>query len=94
MKLATVLTPQGPRAALVVADGYVDLHATDPGLPACVKALLAASPAIHKVAAETATSKNAVKYATNAVKLLPPVPNPSKIQCSPVLPRRRGSETR
>ena len=81
MKLASILTPQGPRAALAVADGYIDLHATDPGLPACMKSLLAASPAIRKAAADTATCKNAVKYAANAVKLLPPVPNPSKILC-------------
>jgi 2-keto-4-pentenoate hydratase/2-oxohepta-3-ene-1,7-dioic acid hydratase in catechol pathway len=81
MKLATILTPHGPRAALAVADGYIDLHASDPGLPTCMKALLAASPAIRKIAAETAASKKAVKYATNAVKLLPPVPNPSKILC-------------
>jgi 2-keto-4-pentenoate hydratase/2-oxohepta-3-ene-1,7-dioic acid hydratase in catechol pathway len=81
MKLASILTPNGPRAALAVADGYIDLHATDPGLPACMKSLLAASPAIRKAAADTASSKNAVKYTANAVKLLPPVPNPSKILC-------------
>lgn len=81
MKLASILTPQGPRVALAVADGYIDLHATDPGLPTCMKALLAASPAIRKAAAEVASSKGAVKYATNAVKLLPPVTNPSKILC-------------
>jgi len=81
MKLATILTPHGPRAALATADGYIDLHATDPGLPSCVKALLAASPAIRKAASEVASAKNAVKYAANAVKLLPPIPNPSKILC-------------
>jgi 2-keto-4-pentenoate hydratase/2-oxohepta-3-ene-1,7-dioic acid hydratase in catechol pathway len=81
MKLATIQTPHGPRAALAVSDGYIDLHATDPGLPACVKALLAASPAVRKVAAEAASSKRAVKYAANAVKVLPPVPNPGKILC-------------
>jgi 2-keto-4-pentenoate hydratase/2-oxohepta-3-ene-1,7-dioic acid hydratase in catechol pathway len=81
MKLATIQTPNGPRAALAVADGYIDLHATDPGLPSCVKSLLAASPAVRKAASEVASAKNAVKYAANAVKLLPPVPNPSKILC-------------
>ncbi|AMV27022.1 Ureidoglycolate lyase [Gemmata sp. SH-PL17] len=81
MKLATILTPHGPRAALAVADGYIDLHATDPGLPTCVKTLLAASPAVRKAASEVASSKNAVKYAANAVKLLPPVPQPGKILC-------------
>jgi 2-keto-4-pentenoate hydratase/2-oxohepta-3-ene-1,7-dioic acid hydratase in catechol pathway len=81
MKLATIQTPTGPRAALAVSDGYIDLHATDPGLPSCMKALLAASPAVRKAAAEVASSKSAVKYAANAVKLLPPVPDPSKILC-------------
>jgi 2-keto-4-pentenoate hydratase/2-oxohepta-3-ene-1,7-dioic acid hydratase in catechol pathway len=81
MRLASILTPDGPRAAVALADAYVDLHATDPGLPACMKSLLAASPAVRKFAAEAAASKNAVKYAANAVKLLPPVPNPGKILC-------------
>lgn len=81
MRLATILTPHGPRVALAVADGYIDLHATDPGLPSCVKHLLAAGPAVRKAAAEAAASPAAVKYATNAVKLLPPVPEPGKILC-------------
>ncbi|MCI0699781.1 MAG: fumarylacetoacetate hydrolase family protein [Planctomycetia bacterium] len=81
MRLASILTPHGARAALAVSDGYIDLRATDRGLPSRMKCLLAASPAIRKAAAETAFSKNAVKYATNAVKLLPPVPDPDKILC-------------
>jgi 2-keto-4-pentenoate hydratase/2-oxohepta-3-ene-1,7-dioic acid hydratase in catechol pathway len=81
MRLASILTPNGPRAAVALADAYVDLHATDPGLPACMKSLLAASPAVRKLASEAAASKNAVKVAANAVKLLPPVPNPGKILC-------------
>lgn len=81
MRLATVLTPHGARAVALVGDSYVDLHATDPGLPTCVKTLLAASPAIRKAAADAAACPNAVKYATNSVKLLPPIPKPSKILC-------------
>jgi 2-keto-4-pentenoate hydratase/2-oxohepta-3-ene-1,7-dioic acid hydratase in catechol pathway len=81
MRLATVLTPHGPRAAAAAADHYVDLHATDPGLPTAVKHLLAASPAVRKAAADAAASPKAVKYAANAVKLLPPVPDPGKILC-------------
>ena len=81
MRLATILTPHGPRAAVQVGSDYVDLHATDPGLPTCVKQLLAASPAIRKVAAETAASPNAVKYSSQSVKLLPPIPKPGKILC-------------
>jgi 2-keto-4-pentenoate hydratase/2-oxohepta-3-ene-1,7-dioic acid hydratase in catechol pathway len=81
MRLATILTPLGPRAAAQVGDAYVDLHATDPGLPASVRLLLAASPAVRKVAADAAKSDRAVKYAAHAVKLLPPVPDPPKILC-------------
>src|SRR5262245_32760216 len=81
MRLATIQTRHGPRAALATADTYIDLHATDPGLPKCMKALLAAGPAVRKAAAEAAASSAAVKYAANAVKLLPPVPDPGKILC-------------
>ena len=81
MRLASILTPDGPRVAVATADGYVDLHATDPGLPKCMKGLLAAGPAGRKAAAEAAASEGAVKYAADAVKLLPPVPDPGKILC-------------
>jgi 2-keto-4-pentenoate hydratase/2-oxohepta-3-ene-1,7-dioic acid hydratase in catechol pathway len=81
MRLATILTPHGPRAAVAVGDRYVDLHATDPGLPTSVKLLLAASPAVRKAAAEAAASRTAVSYAAGQVQLLPPVPDPGKILC-------------
>ncbi len=81
MKLATILTPAGPRAAVAVGDAYVDLHATDPGLPKSVKELIAASPAVRKAAADAAAGPTAVKFLAEAVKLLPPIPNPSKILC-------------
>jgi 2-keto-4-pentenoate hydratase/2-oxohepta-3-ene-1,7-dioic acid hydratase in catechol pathway len=81
MRLATILTQHGPRAAIATSDSYIDLHATDPGLPSCVKTLLAGSASIRKAAAEAAASSNAVKYAANAVKILPPIPNPGKILC-------------
>lgn len=81
MRLASILTPHGPRVAAQVGEYYVDLHATDPGLPSCMKDLLASSAAIKKVAAEAAASPNAVKYAADSTKILPPVTNPSKILC-------------
>ena len=89
MRLATVLTPHGPRAALHVpgpqgdtsGGHFVDLHATDPGLPTSVKHLLGASPLIKRAAGECAGSPNAVTYPANAVKILPPVPDPGKIIC-------------
>ncbi len=81
MRLATVLTPHGPRACLAAGDQFIDLHATDPGLPASVKQLLAASPEVRKIAAEVGKSPTAVRYAANAVKLLPPVPDAGKVLC-------------
>ena len=81
MRLATIRTPHGPRAAAHAGDAFVDLHATDPGLPSCVKQLLAAGPAVRAAAAEAAKGKRAVKYPAATVKLLPPVPDPGKILC-------------
>src|SRR5258705_427034 len=46
MRLASILTPHGPRVTIATADGYVDLHATDPGLPKCMKSLLPCGPGV------------------------------------------------
>lgn len=81
MRLATIQTQHGHCAAIQVGESFVDLHATDPGLPQCMRSLLAASPAVKAAAAEAAKSPRAVKHAANAVKLLPPVPDPGKILC-------------
>lgn len=82
MRLATILTAHGPRAAVERADGwFVDLHATDPGLPPCVRTLLAASPAVRRLAADIAAAPDAVAYPPHAVRLLPPIPDPGKILC-------------
>ena len=58
MRLATILTPNGPRAAIPVGDAYVDLHATDPALPTSVRQLLAASPEVRKAAAAAAATRH------------------------------------
>jgi 2-keto-4-pentenoate hydratase/2-oxohepta-3-ene-1,7-dioic acid hydratase in catechol pathway len=82
MRLATILTSAGPRAAVQRADGYfVDLQASEPGLPHCVKTLLAAGPAVRRLAAEVAAAPQAVAYAPHTVRLLPPIPEPGKILC-------------
>lgn len=81
MRLATILSPHGPRAAIAHGDHFIDIQATDPGLPNCTKQILAASPAVRQAVAATANASNAVKYAANAVKILAPVPKPSKIVC-------------
>jgi 2-keto-4-pentenoate hydratase/2-oxohepta-3-ene-1,7-dioic acid hydratase in catechol pathway len=81
MRLATIQTAAGPRAAVLQGDAYVELHGTDPALPTSVRHLLAAGPDALK-AAEAATKRgNAVRHAAASVKLLPPVPDPAKIIC-------------
>jgi 2-keto-4-pentenoate hydratase/2-oxohepta-3-ene-1,7-dioic acid hydratase in catechol pathway len=81
MRLATIQTPAGPRAAVVHENHYVDLHATDPALPASVRELLGGGSAALKTAERAARSSKAVVYEAAKVKLLPPIPDPRKIVC-------------
>ncbi|HXG09382.1 MAG TPA: fumarylacetoacetate hydrolase family protein [Gemmataceae bacterium] len=81
MRLATIQTPQGPRAALLRDDFYVDLHATDSALPASLRELLAEGPAALNAAEQAARSEKAHVYPAASVKLLPPIPDPPKIVC-------------
>ena len=71
MRLATILTPHGPRAAAQVGESFVDLHATDPGLPTCVKNLLAASPAIRAAARRAGGRSSAIAAITRAIAAIP-----------------------
>jgi 2-keto-4-pentenoate hydratase/2-oxohepta-3-ene-1,7-dioic acid hydratase in catechol pathway len=81
MRLATITTAAGPRAALLQGDFYVDLHATDPGLPASVRGLLEGGREALRDAQAAATRSAAVVYPSSAVKLLAPIPDPPKIVC-------------
>src|SRR5262245_6002172 len=79
MRLATIQTPSGPRAAVRQGDAYVDLHATDPSLPQTMRGLLAGGPEALAAAASAAARADAVKVP--GAKLLAPVPDPAKIIC-------------
>jgi 2-keto-4-pentenoate hydratase/2-oxohepta-3-ene-1,7-dioic acid hydratase in catechol pathway len=81
MRLATLRTDRGPRAALLVGDSYVDLQATDPSLPSCVKTLLSADQSVHAAAVKAANSPQAVKTPVASAKLHAPVANPQKVIC-------------
>lgn len=81
MRLATIQTPNGPRAAMLQGQEYIDLHATQPDLPVSVRELLAGGPASLRGAAAAAARPNAVKHAASAVKLLAPIPDPPKVIC-------------
>jgi 2-keto-4-pentenoate hydratase/2-oxohepta-3-ene-1,7-dioic acid hydratase in catechol pathway len=81
MRLATIQTPDGPRAAVLHGMSYVDLHATDPRLPSSVRRLLELGPAGLEMAREASRRTDAVKYEAGRVRYLPPVPDPHKIVC-------------
>jgi 2-keto-4-pentenoate hydratase/2-oxohepta-3-ene-1,7-dioic acid hydratase in catechol pathway len=81
MRLATLDSPAGPRAAVRDGESYVVLYETDMSLPASVRGLLAAGPDILRAAAEAARSPRAFRLPAANVALLPPVPDPGKIMC-------------
>jgi 2-keto-4-pentenoate hydratase/2-oxohepta-3-ene-1,7-dioic acid hydratase in catechol pathway len=81
MRLATIQTDAGPRAAALQGDAYVDLHATSPELPASVRGLLEGGTALLRQAAEAAARPGAVRHPAAGARLLPPVPDPPKIVC-------------
>jgi 2-keto-4-pentenoate hydratase/2-oxohepta-3-ene-1,7-dioic acid hydratase in catechol pathway len=81
MRLATIQTPAGPRAAVLQGDSYVDLHATRPDLPLSVRALLAGGAGLLRAAAEAAARHDAVRHAAASVSLLAPIPDPPKVVC-------------
>src|SRR2546423_738145 len=93
MKLATIQTPEGPRAAAVVGDSYVDLAASDPELPGNIRGLLEAGPDALRSAERAIHRHHAVGYEAENVTLLPPVPDPHKIVCIGVNYRDHAAET-
>src|SRR5262245_41160740 len=93
MRLATIQTDKGTRAAALREGSYVDLAATDPGLPASVRQLLEGGPDALGAAAEAAARPNAVRVYPAAARLLPPVPDPQKIVCLGLNYRDHAAET-
>jgi 2-keto-4-pentenoate hydratase/2-oxohepta-3-ene-1,7-dioic acid hydratase in catechol pathway len=81
MRLATIQTSAGPRAALLHDGTYYDLHATDPELPPSLCALLQAGSTALQAAAVVPHNPKAVRYPEGTVKLLTPIPDPQKIIC-------------
>jgi len=93
MRLATIQTPFGPRAAVLNGNRLIDLHATDAQLPSHVRTLLEAGPAVWKAAAQTAGHPKAVTYDPGQVRFLPPIPDPRKIVCLGLNYRDHAMET-
>jgi 2-keto-4-pentenoate hydratase/2-oxohepta-3-ene-1,7-dioic acid hydratase in catechol pathway len=80
MRLVTVQTAQGPRAAAEYQGRYVDLNAADSSLPTSVKGLLALGQA-GLDRAKAALPNGSVSYDKATVTLLAPVPDATKIVC-------------
>ena len=79
MKLATYQSDQGPRVAGVRDGAYIDLHRTDPAVPACIKRLLAQGPeGLARAADALATGQ---PLAPQQLQPVAPVPSPEKIIC-------------
>lgn len=81
MRLASVDTWAGPRAALQVGDSFIDLHAADPNIPANLRQILEAGPGLLQAIAELGKRPNLVKLPTDSVKFHAPVVDPRKIIC-------------
>jgi 2-keto-4-pentenoate hydratase/2-oxohepta-3-ene-1,7-dioic acid hydratase in catechol pathway len=81
MRLATIQTAAGPRAAVCKSSAFVDLHATDARIPASVKAILAGGAALLHAAQACAERGDAVRHDAARVKHLAPVPDPQKVIC-------------
>ncbi len=81
MRLATIQTADGPRAAVLQGDTYIDLHATRPDLPLSVRELLAGGAGMLRIATEAVARPDAVRHPAASVKLLAPIPDPPKVIC-------------
>lgn len=81
MRLATLSTSIGPRAAILDGDDYVLLHETDPNLPASVRELLVLGSDALANLSTTVRTRQAVRVSKADARLLPPIPDPGKIMC-------------
>jgi 2-keto-4-pentenoate hydratase/2-oxohepta-3-ene-1,7-dioic acid hydratase in catechol pathway len=81
MRLATIETWAGPRAAVLSGDSFIDIHATEPNLPANLRLLLAGGDDALKAVAELPGRAGAVKHPASQVKYHAPIVDPQKIIC-------------
>lgn len=81
MRLATIETWAGPRAALLVGDSLLDIHATDSNLPANLRQILSGGPEMLKAVADLAQRPAAVKVPLAQAKFHAPIVDPQKILC-------------
>ena len=81
MRLATIHTWAGPRAAVQRGEAFIDVHATDVHVPPSVRQILEAGPEAVALAQRAAERSDAVTYEAGKVKFYAPVHDPRKIIC-------------
>jgi 2-keto-4-pentenoate hydratase/2-oxohepta-3-ene-1,7-dioic acid hydratase in catechol pathway len=81
MRLATLYTAAGLRAAVRLDDHYIDLHGTDAAFPASVRQLLAAGPEVQDHVRRAGKRADAVRVPVDKARLAAPVADPQKIIC-------------
>src|SRR5947209_881296 len=81
MRLVTLATPTGPRAAVRAGDKYIEIAATDRSLPGSVRALLEAGPDALAAVARLGQSPVTVSHPVTGTRLHAPVVDPRKILC-------------
>jgi len=81
MRLATIHTWAGPRAAVLSGDAFIDLHATEVQLPPSLRAILDGGPEYLEFIAQVAKRPEAIKYPAETAKFYSPIPDPRKIVC-------------
>jgi len=79
MRLATLRTPSGPRAAAQVAGGFVDLNRADGRLPPSLRELIAMGPDGLNRAADAASQRSAWISDEASAQFAPPIIDPPKI---------------
>jgi 2-keto-4-pentenoate hydratase/2-oxohepta-3-ene-1,7-dioic acid hydratase in catechol pathway len=79
MRLATIITTEGPRAAMQVGRAFMDLNHTDPNLPANVRAFLELGADGIARAQDAMGRRTAAFCDASEVLLAPPVTDPKKI---------------
>lgn len=81
MRLATIQTSAGPRAAVKDGHFYVDLHATDSSMPKSMRDMINGGATTLKAASQACRLPKAIRYDEAVVKLLAPILDPPKIIC-------------
>ena len=93
MRLATLHTSAGLRAALRHQDSYIDLHASDGAFPPTIRQLLAAGPEVLEHVRRLTKRSDVVRLPVDKARLAAPVPEPQKIICLGLNYRDHAAET-